>query len=189
MQFLKRYRWYWGMPLILLAAAGAYLGLLNLSGNFHEVVPGELYRSAQLDPAHLNRMLERHDIKTVLNLRGQNTGSEWYDNEIRVTQAAGVKHIDFRMSSSRELTPQRADELLAIMRDAPKPLLIHCRAGADRTGLASAMYLAAIAKQSEFAAEMQLWPIYGHLALYYNGAMAMNRSFETFEEHLGFGES
>ncbi|MFD2031462.1 tyrosine-protein phosphatase [Ancylobacter dichloromethanicus] len=52
------------------------------------------------------------------------------------------------------------------MKDAKKPILIHCQAGADRSGLASALYLAAIKKNSaEAEAEAQLSIRYGHFFL------------------------
>ncbi len=41
----------WKVPLLALAtvmvAGGIYLAELQETGNFHEVIPGELYRSAQ----------------------------------------------------------------------------------------------------------------------------------------------
>jgi len=51
------------------------------------------------------------------------------------------------------------------MRDAPKPLLIHCKAGADRTGLASALYLGALEHQTRETAGWQLSILYGHIAI------------------------
>lgn len=165
------------------------LGALQLTGNFHEVVGAELYRSAQLEPQALERYVKTYAIRSVINLRGSNQGSPWYDAEVQKTAELGVKHIDFRMSSSHALKKDEALELIALMRDAPKPLLIHCRAGADRTGLASALYLAAIAGQSEWQAEKQLWLTYGHVPLCFTGAYAMNDTFESLEPYLGFKDS
>lgn len=42
------------------------------------------------------------------------------------------------------------------MRDAPKPILVHCLSGADRTGLASVMYSQQIANMKEDVAGRQL---------------------------------
>lgn len=177
-----------GLPLAL-AVMLLYWGVLQLTGNFHEVVPAEFYRSAQLKPGDIARYSDRYGIKTVLNLRGPNHGSEWYDIEVAESHAAGVKHIDFPMKASRELTPGQVLALIDTMRNAPKPLLIHCRAGADRTGLAAAFYVAAIADRGEYAAERQLWMHYGHLPLWINGSYAMNRTFERMEPYLGFKDS
>jgi protein tyrosine/serine phosphatase len=45
---------------------------------------------------------------------------------------------------------------LAMLRQAPKPLWIHCPSGADRTGLVAALYLFAIEGQRAQAAAQQL---------------------------------
>ena len=185
---MKPFRKCWLLWLLstLLVLCVLYLWGLQLVGNFHEVLPKELYRSAQLDGPGFESEIHRYGIRTVINLRGESVGASWYDEEIRTMQTAGIKHINFRMSSKRELSFDEAKTLIALMKDAPKPLLIHCRAGADRTGLASALYLAGIAHKGEWAAEMQLWPIYGHLPLQFNSAMAMNRTFEKLETYFGF---
>ena len=68
--------------LIALASAGAYLGSLQLTGNFNAVVPGEIYRSAQLTPDQLSGYIGAYNIKTIINLRGENIGEPWYDAEV-----------------------------------------------------------------------------------------------------------
>ncbi|WP_219928901.1 tyrosine-protein phosphatase [Palleronia abyssalis] len=54
---------------------------------------------------------------------------------------------------------------MQVIRDAPKPLLIHCRGGADRTGLTCALYVAGIDGRGEDAAEAQLSISYGHIGI------------------------
>jgi len=106
-----------------------YIGGTYLSGNFREVIPNEFYRSGQLKKGDIAEMSNNYGIKTILNLRGENTGSAWYDNEVADAKASNVKHINFKMSSKRELTSDQIKELITIMRDAPKPLLVHCEGG------------------------------------------------------------
>ncbi len=175
--------------LAILSLIGLYLGALHLSGNFHEVLPGELYRSAQLKPGDIAHYAHEYQIKTIINLRGDNTGKAWYDQEVAEAKTNHIIHTDFRMSAKHELTAARAAELIEVMRSAEKPLLIHCQAGADRSGLAVALYFAAIKKMSETASELQLSIVYGHLPLWFSPAYAMSRTFEKLEPSLGFFDS
>lgn len=155
-------------------------------GNVHAVIPGELYRSAQLSAEQIEAMRRRYGINSIINLRGDNVGKAWYDEEIEASRRLGITHMDFRMKSSRVLDYTRAQELLALMRDAPKPLLVHCAAGADRTGLASALYLAEIAGKDEKSAESQLSMRYGHVPFWWSESHAMDHTFENFEPAMGF---
>jgi uncharacterized protein (TIGR01244 family) len=171
--------------LIATLGSGGYLGYLQLSGNVHTVAAGELYRSAQPSAAQITEYATRYGIRTIVNLRGENAGRPWYDSEVAASANLGIAHIDFRMSASRELTQEQAERLVAILEAAEKPLLIHCQAGADRSGLAAALYLVAIARQGEETAEDQLSIRYGHVGLpHLSSAFAMDRSWEKLEPWL-----
>ncbi|RWX75884.1 protein tyrosine phosphatase [Neorhizobium lilium] len=163
---------------------GSYLGALHLSGNFHEVVAGRFYRSGQLSPATLARYIERYDIKTVINLRGPAPGRVWYEEELTATRNHGAEHIDFQMSAGRKLTVEQSFQLVALMRNASGPILVHCQGGSDRSGLASVLYLQQIAGADEKTAEWQLSPLYGHINLPFLYAYAMDDSWEAFEKAI-----
>lgn len=167
-----------------LLSFGAYLGALQLTGNFHEVLPGQLYRSAQPTPATLTEYSSRYGIKTIVNLRGS-SDADWYRDEIATSQQLGLKHIDFRMSANKPLSVERVHELVALLRDAPKPILIHCQSGSDRTGLASVIYLQQIAGIADETAEKQLSIVFGHIGVrYLSGTIAMDDSWERFEKSI-----
>jgi protein tyrosine/serine phosphatase len=161
-----------------------HAGAMVLNGNFHEILPGELYRSAQLTPAQLAACSQRYGIRTVLNLRGENSGSAWYKAELAETRQLGITHIDFSMSASSGLTLAQAQQLVSILKQARKPLLIHCQSGADRTGLAAALYLADLKGFDEEAAEEQISIWYGHISLPGMAAYAIDRSWEAMEPWL-----
>lgn len=173
---------FWGMGIAVLATGG-YLYAIQLLGNFHEVLAGQLYRSNQPSVEELVRYTKENGIRTVINLRGPNESKAWYQDEIRTARELGLNHIDFGMSASRELNMNEVNQLVAIMRDAPKPILIHCKAGADRTGLATALYLSRIALLSEKEAESQLSIRYGHVGIpYLSATYAMDRTWENVED-------
>jgi protein tyrosine/serine phosphatase len=159
--------------------SGAYLGFLQLTGNFNTVVSGELYRSGQITPQQLDEYATKYGIKTIINLRGSNPGNTWYDAETAESKKLHIYHVDFGLSARREVTEQQAADLIALLRSSPKPILIHCKAGADRSGFVSALYLAAIKKWRPKVAEGQLSIRYGHLSLPFIPEYAMDRSFET----------
>ena len=170
-------------------ALGGYLAAIHVTGNFNEVVPNELYRSAQLSPAQIALYQQRYGIQTIVNLRGENFGAPWYDAEVGQAKKLGITHVNFRMSAKRELTQAQAAELIKLLAEAKKPILIHCQAGADRSGLASALYLAAVSKRGEAAAESQISIRYGHISLPVSPAYTMDRSFESLEPWLGYHDS
>ncbi|QFY59967.1 protein tyrosine phosphatase [Rhizobium grahamii] len=170
-------------------AAGSYYSYLAATDNFHAVIPGEVYRSSQPSAKSIANFEQEYGIKTILNLRGVSDDKAWYAAEVAQAKALNITHIDFGISAAKELTPEKAQALIEIMRNAPKPILIHCRSGADRTGLAAALYLAAIAKTNEQTAEGQMSIFYGHISLPISRAFAMDRTFEKMEPLFGFAES
>lgn len=167
---------------------GVFLGIQQLIGNLHTVVPGQLYRSAQVDAEDLADIKATYGIKTVINLRGA-SNHPWYQAEIAESTRLGLNHIDFGLSAGRELTQPQVEQLIAIMREAPKPILVHCQGGSDRSGIAAALYVAAISKGGEEAAEWQLSLFYGHFPFPFAPAWAMDETFERIEPWLGFPNS
>lgn len=159
-----------------------YFGVLQMSGNFHEVIAGQLYRSSQLTEKQLSEYVTANGIKTIINLRGENGRSAWYRNETATAEKLGVQHLDFGMSAYKQLGPERVAKLIQIMRDAPKPILLHCKSGADRTGLAAAIYVNRVAGMDEDTAEQQLSIWFGHVGIpYLSSAYAMDRTWENIE--------
>ncbi|MDQ2095441.1 tyrosine-protein phosphatase [Rhodalgimonas zhirmunskyi] len=164
----------------------AFLAYLQLSGNFHEVRKGELYRSAQPSADMLAAFSQEHGGKSVINLRGAAPGADWYEEELAATKQAGLEHFDFQMSATHHFEPAKAEALIALMKAAPKPLLIHCKSGADRTGFASMIYLMALTDVGEGQSERQLSVRYGHIGIpMLSQAWPMDESWEEFEQSIG----
>jgi len=116
--------------------------LWRLSIHNEDVVePGELYRSAQLSIPQLRDDIARNGIRTVLNLRGENRASAWYEKELAACRDLGVEHIDVHLSGKHLPPPLEVDKLLDALQTAPRPILVHCLNGSDRTGLAACVFL------------------------------------------------
>ena len=161
-------------------SCGAYWGAIQYQGNFHAVKEGAFYRSAQLSNDELQRTIREHKIRSVLNLRGAHPGQAWYDEELAVSQSLGVAHYDYSLSAHRFVTGQQISEVLGILRDAPKPLLVHCKSGADRTGLVSALYRLAEEGENANQADRELSLYYGHFPYLASRSKAMDDSFWAF---------
>lgn len=168
--------------LLFAAAIGSYYGLIQYGGNFHAVEQGQFYRSAQLDKTEFARVIKEHGIKSILNLRGANPNQTWYDDEVILSNALGVIHYDYGISARRIVTPRQIAAILEILQTAPKPILVHCSAGADRAGLVAALYEAEIQGKSVDEADEQLSLAYGHFPYLTSKTRAMDDSFWAYEK-------
>lgn len=158
-------------------AAGGWAIFIQYTGNFHVVEAGSAYRSNTLGPAQLEQVLVDEHIKTILNLRGGSDNDAWYTAERQAAAAHGVDFIDVTLSA--EEVPSRAlmMQLINALETAPRPLLIHCNHGADRTSLAAALYEYLVAGKSAGEASQQLSFYYGHFPWFPSRTAAMDAAF------------
>ena len=161
-------------------SCGAYWGVIQYQNNFNTVTEGKLYRSAQLTKNELGRAIQEHGIRSILNLRGGHPGQNWYDDEVAVSEALGVAHYDYGLSAYRLVSTKQIDEILDIIRNAPKPLLVHCKSGADRAGLISALYRFEAEGANAAEADRQLSLAFGHFPYLWSRSKAMDDSFWAF---------
>ena len=127
--------------------------------NRHKVA-SDVWRSAQPAPHHIG-WAARHGVKTVINLRGdQSFGTRWLEE--RACAHHGVKLVDLKLRSRS--APER-EELRAarqVIESAAFPVLLHCKSGADRAGLMSALVLNLRHGMTIADAKNQLALRYGH---------------------------
>jgi len=126
----------------LAAIAGAAGWLLAPSANVGVVAPGCAYRSAQ-PGGNLPRLLATYRPASILNLRGGTAADPWYVAEVAAARAGGVDFYDLPLSATRRPTRRELTVLIDLLGRCRLPLLIHCKSGADRTGLASGLFLMA----------------------------------------------
>ena len=98
-----------------------------------------MIRSAQ-PSEDLADWIRDYNLASILNLRGGSPADAWYTHEVKTAAENDVAFFDYPMQATRR--PLRRDLLTLIdfLQSAPYPLLVHCKHGADRTGLAVALY-------------------------------------------------
>lgn len=165
---------------LLCVVCSAVVLTIQKSGNFHILIPYVAYRSGQLDREDFEKKISTYKLRSVLNLRGSSKSS-WYSDEMAVVRKFGITHFDHKLSASRIIQTTELLNILEIIKQAPKPILIHCDGGADRTGLVSAITKLALEKTTIPEAKKELSLRYGHFPLFlWNSARAMDESFNSF---------
>ena len=154
-----------------------WTGYLAVTGNIHTVVPGVLYRSAELSGAGFQQVIMRFHIHTVINLRGADPGQPWYEDELAAALASGAHHVDLRMSATHIPSPATLQEIKTILIYATPPILIHCEGGADRSGLVAALYELWVVHHSPAEAGSQLSFRYGHFPWLGSRTAAMDEAW------------
>src|SRR5262245_24589262 len=159
-------------------------GVLRVAAgdNVHEVQPRRVYRAAQMSPQRLDVFIREHGVRTVVNLRGYCPEFDWYRDECRVTHDANISQEDITLSAIRLPSPSELRRLLEVLDQSEYPILLHCRQGVDRTGLASVMVKLLETGESLDTAERQLGFAFGYVP--YNGTENMRRFFDLYRDWL-----
>ncbi len=116
------------------------------SGNFCEVIPDRVYRSAQPEPDQLKHYIKQYGIRSIINLRGY--VDKITDEECRIAEENNVDLYVLEGFSAYKIPSRPALlKLIATIEKVEKPLLIHCRQGIDRTGTASVLAVMTVGEQ------------------------------------------
>jgi protein tyrosine/serine phosphatase len=142
-----------------LCILGLYLYQRQVRGNFGTVVPGKVYRSNQPSPERLKGWVRQYGIKTVINLRG---ATPEYD-EPKAAAEAGAGEVVLKLSADKHPSVVNMHALVNTIETSPQPILLHCKEGADRAGIASVMAAMAIGGKSYDEAKKELSIIHFHV--------------------------
>ena len=128
--------------------------------NLHEVAPG-MWRSNQPGPARV-RAAAGMGIRTIINLRGPRDDGGWR-LEAEACAKAGITLLDFTARSRAAPDKAMLHAARELFAEAELPAMMHCKSGADRAGLMSALFLLIVEKRPAREAAMQLAWKYGHV--------------------------
>ena len=151
-------------------------------GNFGVVEPGSVYRSSQ-PTSNLAELIHQYRIASVLNLRGGSSTESFYADEVRLTRETGLDFYDLPLSATRRPTRRELLVLLDLFERCRYPLLIHCKSGADRTGLACSLYLmVGPRKVGPDVARRAFSLDYGHVGM--NGTERLHEPIDEYADWL-----
>ncbi|MEQ8556678.1 MAG: sulfur transferase domain-containing protein [Henriciella sp.] len=107
--------------------------------NLHQISP-EMWRSNQPNPRQVAEHAAARGIRTIINLRGESTKG-YYLLEKEACDAAGIALVDFQVFSRDTPKVEAIEKAQALFEEIEYPALMHCKSGADRAGLMSALYM------------------------------------------------
>jgi protein tyrosine/serine phosphatase len=150
--------------------------------NFHEVAPG-VFRSNHPDHRRLARYAKR-GIRTILTFRGEVT-KPFHRFEEESCAALGLDLHRIRMTARAAPRREALLQLLDFFDTAPRPFLMHCKSGADRSSLASALYL--IHREGATVAEARAQMSVRYIHFRWTATGILDEVLDAYEERLRQG--
>ena len=151
--------------LMSLAYAAEFVQIDGVENSYK--VSSELYRSGQPTPRGFTA-LQAHGIRSVLNLRA-------YHRDTRKARHTQLYLVAYPVSSSK-MTAADVENCLAVIANSPKPVLVHCWHGSNRTGIVVAAYRIVYQNWSVADAEKELCDErYGFRPFWYSNLLTLLR--------------
>lgn len=134
-----------------------------MQSNLHPLDPPHAWRVARGSSSDRSfcRMLARLKIRTAIDLRrgprcDQATGTIDFES-------LGVEYHNLHLRSSDLPHPEPLIRFIQLLDHAPRPLLLYCKRGKDKTGFGSSLYRHLVREEPIDVAWQQLrWIPFGH---------------------------
>ena len=121
------------------------------------VEPQAIYRSGQLSKWVVEKTLTKHSIQVIVNLQGFATDDEHHQAEVETSKKHGIDIVWLPLQGDGTGDIRHYATAIKMLVDCQKqqrPVLVHCAAGAYRTGGVVAAYRLLVQRRSpEFACE------------------------------------
>lgn len=151
--------------------------LLAACTGYREGMPG-VFRSPYPREEQLIRRIDQDNIRTVVSLRGGRTARQTE----RATVNSGAEFISVSFSAKRLPNPDVLLRLWEVAETAQRPIMVHCRAGVDRTGLALAVIALHDTQDIKLARQQLAFVPNGHIAAF--GTEKMDLVLDLYEPFL-----
>ncbi|MGE5296738.1 MAG: dual specificity protein phosphatase family protein, partial [Solirubrobacterales bacterium] len=135
-----------GVILVLCGAMWLWVELVEdrvVPKRWAAVEQGCLYRSGQLSPSLVKKTLKRHKIAVIVNLTHDEPQDEEQQAEAKAAEELGIRLTRFPLNGDGTGDIRNyadAIEEIVLARNQGRRVLIHCRAGVQRTGGVIACY-------------------------------------------------
>jgi protein-tyrosine phosphatase len=141
----SRSRWIAGLigVLALASIVPVYWSIELYRANWGVVVPGRIFRSAQMPPMILREKLLENHIRLILFLSHDDLDDADVQAEKSIAAEQHVRFVNYPMMGDGVAAPEmytRALRVLCAAVRAGQPVLVHCHSGAQRTGGVVAVY-------------------------------------------------
>ena len=115
-------------------------GIFRLFWRSWAKLPGDMFRCNQPYPHQIKKDIRKYKIKSIINLRGERHCSSYY-LEKNFCFINKIKLYNFPVSSRDVPDKEKLLKFIELVNKVEYPCVMHCKSGADRAGLAAALYL------------------------------------------------